>query len=206
MVISSLIGILAFYAITNMKKRGFTVIDLLISISIIGLMLGLLVTNMDHSLSRNRIANDAELFAAKVEEVRLMAGSTQSIDEQAVNPDSDNDVGYYALYVPESGDYFYILKLPTNIPRNFAQGSNLDKYVVQKNSLTKGVSIVARNSSQLVAYKVPTQQLYAINWDSAKWNVADPVFTSPFFSLGYQNKTADVKVMSNTAKVEITYR
>src|SRR3990167_5446871 len=82
-------------------KRSFTLIELLIVIAIISILIGVLVPSMSRSLSGNRLASDVEVLRAKIEEARLMAGSTQTNDEQIGKdlPNTDR-VCYYGILFP----------------------------------------------------------------------------------------------------------
>src|SRR3990167_7907097 len=85
-------------------KRSFTLIELLIVIAIISILIGVLVPSMSRSLSGNWLSSDVEVLRAKIEETRLLAGSTQNADEQAGTPELPGTarVGYYGIYLPSN--------------------------------------------------------------------------------------------------------
>ncbi|MCR4308310.1 MAG: type II secretion system GspH family protein [Candidatus Berkelbacteria bacterium] len=87
------------------SSKGFTLIELLVVIAIIGILIGVLVPSMSRSLSGNRLASDVEVLRAKLEETRLLAGSTQTNDENNL-VDSEvlgtDRVGYYGILIPGS--------------------------------------------------------------------------------------------------------
>ncbi|HUD21138.1 MAG TPA: type II secretion system protein [Candidatus Saccharimonadales bacterium] len=195
---------------TLLRRRGFTLIELLVTIAIIGMLTGLLVTNIDKSLSQNRIANDAQLFSTKVEEVRLTAASTQSSDEQSVSPTTKQDIGYYGIYLGVDKHSFYLLKLPSDLTGiTDSDLSTNTNFVVQKEVLSSGVTVVggSNHSDEVLAYRVPSQELFCLkrNSTTGKWSATTPIFSSPFFQLAYQKKTASVKIDDYTGKVEVSY-
>jgi len=85
------------------QKKAFTLVELLIVIAIMALLIGALIPSIDRSLSSNRLASDVEVFKSKLEEARLLAGSTQTNDEIVGEEKTGKDrVGYYGILIPGS--------------------------------------------------------------------------------------------------------
>jgi prepilin-type N-terminal cleavage/methylation domain-containing protein len=210
------------------RSRGFSLIELLITIAIIGLMLGLLVPIVDRALGKNRLANDVELFRSKLQEVRLLAGSTQSDDEVPnLDPNIRDQVGYYALFIPgasRGGNYFAVIRLsdPINLvgnPENYCSVTQAivhvedggdDQYcLVEKIKLSGGVDYV--NTSQpdrIIAFKVPSRQLTELVYQVNAWVIIpEPKFdwSSNPLKLTFGGKTATVSLEPYTAKVQVVY-
>ncbi len=206
-------------------KRGFTLIELLVSIAIIGLLLALLIPNIDRSLSKNRVANDAELFQSKLEQVRLLAASTQAKDELQSNSATVTDaVGYYGLYLPTStaGDthnYFSLVRLsypfatgsPCTAQTVEAQATSSagGDCVVERVELSQGVDLDL-TCPHIIAYRVPIQQLTELRkggsaCTTGDWQEVSPTFDSWNFRLLYKDKIATVSLGAFTAKVTIGY-
>lgn len=206
-------------------KRGFTLIELLVSIAIIGLLLALLIPNIDRSLSKNRVANDAELFQSKLEQTRLLAASTQAKDELQSNSATVTDaVGYYGLYLPastagDSHNYFSLVRLsypftngiPCTAQTVETQVTNSagGECVVERVELSQGVDLDL-TCPHIIAYRVPIQQLTELRkggsaCTNGNWQEVSPTFDSWNFRLLYKDKTATVSLGAFTAKVTIGY-
>lgn len=199
------------------QRVGFTLIELLISIAIIGLLLTILIPSIDRSLSRNDLANDAELFKSKVEETRLMASSTQQVDSVSGMP---GQTAYYGVYVPggtlASGAAFFTIVRVSAPTQRFpvcsfttVAGQSTDpalsqQCVVQRIAFSRNVRIEhTAGQGRFLLFTIPTQQVqdgvYVTRWGVA----ASP---SPWsFDLHYDSKRATINIEAYTAKVTINY-
>ncbi|MEK7534937.1 MAG: prepilin-type N-terminal cleavage/methylation domain-containing protein [Patescibacteria group bacterium] len=166
-------------------KRSFTLIELLTVIAIISILIGVLVPSMSRSLSGNRLASDVEVLRAKIEETRLLAGSTQTADESLGSdlPGTDR-VGYYGILFPTedmigSGPSFYaIVRLsrpmtqtgdgycdasgsPSGILYQVIHGGPC---IIERVNLSTGVSFntSALPGQRIIGFRVPSQQVVEI--------------------------------------------
>lgn len=196
------------------KRVGFTLIEVLISIAIIAVLSALLVPSIDRSLSRNNLANDVDLLRSKIEETRLLAGSTQQADSKTT--------GYYALFLPGgTNTYFSILRIDdtTNtcpLGAAVGQANSGGDCVVERVSLSKNVSLQngQGNSGKLVLFRSPTQQL-SESHHKGYCNASGcytPVDGPPLFSswgtdvkLQFKTKAATVILEDYTGKLKVTY-
>ncbi len=193
-------------------------IELLITISIMAFLMVLLVPNVNKSLDKNKLAEDAAVFKSKLEQTRLLAGSTQNVDETAPNADTTKDsTGYYALYVPAdaSNNWFAILRLSfpltdgeckPDIAIGQAKNSGKGSCVVEKIDLAS-TRLTTTPDSWLIGYRVPTQKLVNIVDTEAKL----PIFTAAdgtpqtILRLQYQDKIATVTIDDYTGRVNVTF-
>ncbi|MDO8650275.1 MAG: prepilin-type N-terminal cleavage/methylation domain-containing protein [Candidatus Berkelbacteria bacterium] len=172
-------------------KRSFTLIELLTVIAIISILIGVLVPSMSRSLSGNRLASDVEVLRAKIEETRLLAGSTQTADEQSgVEIEGKDRVGYYGILIPggstylsdPSNQYYAIVRLSNPVTQTredpeydgYCSGLNAvndanvgsGSCLVERVNLTKGVKFNKADPYNLdfkvLAFRVPSQQLTEI--------------------------------------------
>lgn len=99
--------------------------------AIIGIMVALFVPGVDRALSQNRLAEDSDIFKSKIEQTRLLAGSTQTVDEPTSNPSPNYDeTGFYAVYIPKSqgsaNNYYALVRL--NYIKDPAEGNGRSKW------------------------------------------------------------------------------
>ena len=185
-------------------RAGFTLIELLVSIAIIGLLSALLVPSIDRTLSRNNIANDVDLIRSKIEETRLLAGSTQQADGATV--------GYYAVVFPAGRPtHFSIIRVQdssgTNCP--ISQALSEPNCLIEEVSLSKGVELINNNvgESKLVLFRSPTQQVSAASCRPGPraflCSAPDglPSFVGWGLKLQFKTKTATVDLEDYTGKL-----
>jgi len=209
-------------------QRAFTLIEALVTIAIIGMMLGLLVPLIDRSLSKNRLSNDVEILKSKLEEVRLLSGSTQQADEIVPDQGDFDSAGYYAVllhanaYQNQSVDIvrlsYPVDSTDPNVPclpetaqqQAFSQSGPC---FVERIILSRGVTINCRicgptqeyASNHLLAFRIPTRQLHHIHVIDSRWTEDVPVYENPVFELTFQDKRATVSIDPYTGKVTATY-
>jgi len=204
------------------KSNAFTLIELLVSIAIIGLLIGLLITNIDRNLTKNQVSNDIDLFRSKIEEIRLLAGSTQQSHETSNTPDSSlDDVKYYAIYIPNPGTANYFLVVKISSPINLDEQANVfrcsatvaptrEPCIVERVNLSRNVQLEALSNLYYIAFAVPTEKPTKITYSGSAWQEEPPVYSSlgPIFRLFDANNStieARVELEDYSAKMKVTY-
>lgn len=214
-------------------KPGFTLTELLVTIAIMGLLFGLLVPLVDRSLGPNRLANDAEVFRAKLEEVRLMSGSTQSTDESSTSTHYDgsnkfDEVGYYALWFHKDNnggsnkEHYDIVRLSypvdgtsNEIPCRPADVesqalSESGPCFIERVEMGRGVNLDCllcseTNANHFLAFSVPAGQTYHVKIVGSKWQELPWTWSNPLLRLTYNGKTATITVDPFTARTTVVY-
>jgi len=204
-------------------RRGFTLIELLVSIAIMGLLIALLVPNINRSLQKNQIAEDVELFKAKLEETRLMAGSTQQ--------SFTGDNGYYGVYIsPGENDEFYIVRVDkdpnkndegmcgvTTITNQISESGGVGNCVIEQVAMAGTITNPQTDAPRLVVFKAPIQQIDGIKWypdaneGKGSWKLEGGDFNrywDKFATISSKNtsKTAEVKLGDYSGKVTVEYK
>lgn len=211
----------------KITQPGFTLIELLVAIVIIGLMMTVLVPNIDRSLGKNRLANDVELLRAKIQEARLLAGSTQQSDEPGGTSDPVDETGYYAVFLPGSSHgttYFALIRLSNPFDLTGSQGANYcsadiavnhadpqsavpsgERHcLLERNKLSRSVNIFANQADRIVAFDVPSQQVVELVRNNNRWALAEPKFNWSI-QLTFSSKTATVRLEPYTGKLTVVY-
>jgi prepilin-type N-terminal cleavage/methylation domain-containing protein len=216
-------------------KPGFTLTELLVAIAIMGLMFGLLVPLVDRSLGGNRIANDAEVFRSKLEEIRLLAGSTRNEDESSESRHSGaltyDEVGYYAIWLHKDDynggnnlNHYDVVRLsyPVNgtsaeIPckPNDVQQQAWDKSgpcFVERIEMSKGVDLTCSvcergNRNYFLAFSAPAGQFHEVSSPGTGQPFLERNWrdTGPVFELTFNGKKATITIDPYTAKTAVTY-
>ena len=190
-------------------KRGYTLIEVLITITIISVLTVLLIPSINRSLSRNNIAGDAQLLTSKIESARLLAGSTQQGDTS----------GYYGVYLPPNGyDYIQVVFVSTDPsktcdPTGLITGNTSlfsASCIVDTVRLSQGVQMANPSGLyRLILFKTPSQQVfYGDNTDNAtKIAIKNPDTGFASFAQGItlkynkNAKTATVNINSTNGQV-----
>lgn len=187
----------------GLQRQAFTLIELLISISIIGILLALVIPSIDKSLSGNDLANDAEIFKSKVEETRLLASSTQQIDTVAAN-----ERAYYAVFLPAGTEHYYAIVRITSASGSACLIATVattlpPACVVQRIEFSRKV-VSGNGTPRFILFGVPTQQTFTAVAAGATWPIVAPA-ANVTFPLTYNTKTATLTIEAYTAKVTISY-
>ncbi len=178
-------------------KPGFTLIELIVTIAIMGLMFGLLVPLVDRSLGGNRLANDAEVFRSKLEEIRLTAGSTQNADESSTSTHTGtltyDEVGYYAIWLHQDNynggngkEHYDIVRLSYPVNGTSAQipcrpidvqpqaWTESGPCFIERVEMSRGVDLKCllcsqTNGNHFLAFSVPAGQFFEVETKGNVW-------------------------------------
>lgn len=197
-------------------RRGFTLIEVLVVIAIVGVLTILLIPNINRSLSKNNLAGDAQLLSSKIETARLLAGSTQKAE-------GNDAFGYYGIYLPpQTGNTFQVIRVsadPNNagamtLPCN-ANDIITNKFpakcIVETITLSQGVTMTFAGSSyRFVLFRTPSQQAYfaddSANPGSLVIGDAPGAVFQPGIKLQYGSKTVTMNINNTTGQVSsVTY-
>lgn len=86
----------------NIKKRGFTLIELIAVIAILGILVAVAVPNFTNLQNSSRVKADAATAAQIVKAARIQESDTGKV----VNKDNPLDSAYMTIPTPQSGGSF----------------------------------------------------------------------------------------------------
>ena len=186
-------------------KRGYTLIEVLVTIAIVALLTILFIPDISRSLKNNNLAGDVELVSSSVQSARLLSGSTQQVDAGSNN----SSTGYYGVYFTTNQSKIYIERISdgADCPLN----SNNNNCTVQEIDLSSGTTIssVVYNTSDisklLIYFQAPTQQLL-FAYGSASLSPVSAVSGSDMIRIKLLNngKTAILSISPITGEVTST--
>lgn len=200
-----------------MLRRGYTLIEVIVTISIVAMLTILLVPNINRSLVKNNIAGDADVLSSKIESARLLAGSTQQAD--IVDPSDTADLtrpSYYGVYLPPSNsDTLQIIRVfmaqdPKYLcdPSLLITGTLPSRCVVDTIKFSQGVQMANQAADPSVPYRVilfktPSQQVYYgdNSVDSSKIAITGPSQSPYTITLKSGTKTATININTSTGRV-----
>ena len=208
------------------KKRGFSITELLVSIAIIGILTALIVPGVDRAMNKNHLPNDIKVMQAKFEETRTMSAS-RGADQGGINYDEISSktkkVGYYGVYFPSdtSLNEYYIVKL-SRYKGRFVESTDVtddtdpaygnttdycwvDDVVAKKSEciletikFSKDV-VYTYSPARIYAYLIPEGTYYIINEEG------NMIMAGSKVSLKQGKRAADASIGINSAMINVTY-